>query len=378
MPVCDTRTSHTDSTSMSSPHIEEEEEDLDAFEAEDGVEIGFVEECDPVFLKSAHFPSKIGGKPAWLDYDNLPEPEDLTCSRCGEPLVFLLQSYAGGALPDERCFHRTLFVFCCKNGECHTPGNSPAFKVFRSQLPRKNKYYSFEAPKDDVPAEMTAPIPIQLCNVCGCKGPKRCGGCQSVSYCSKSHQVWDWKHGHSGVCKGKEATEAKSSESALLPEYELVLEFEELPEGKTDEEIQKEFESMASKLEVDTSHDESVNEVETYMADKAKLDATLLKFRDRIRNEPSQVLRYNREGQPLWIGENQPKAGELPACRACGGELVFEMQVMPQIINDIQTDHMDSKAMNFGVLAVYTCKTSCEVPPGTYVQEFLWHNQVNE
>lgn len=37
------------------------------------------------------FPSKIGGRPAWLDPLHLPTKEQLTCSTSGSTLQFLLQ-----------------------------------------------------------------------------------------------------------------------------------------------------------------------------------------------------------------------------------------------------------------------------------------------
>lgn len=41
------------------------------------------------------FPSKVGGRPAWLDPLHLPTQEQLTCRVSGKPLDFLLQVGAG-------------------------------------------------------------------------------------------------------------------------------------------------------------------------------------------------------------------------------------------------------------------------------------------
>ena len=38
------------------------------------------------------FPSKVGGRPAWLDPLHLPTEEQLTCRVTGKPLDFLLQA----------------------------------------------------------------------------------------------------------------------------------------------------------------------------------------------------------------------------------------------------------------------------------------------
>ena len=54
------------------------------------VELGFVEEAeDPEQLTSPHFPSKVGGKPAWLDNAHLPRPEDTEC----DPRTFRIKGY---------------------------------------------------------------------------------------------------------------------------------------------------------------------------------------------------------------------------------------------------------------------------------------------
>lgn len=54
-------------------------------------DLGFAEECEPWLLTNTFFPSKIGGRPAWLDLDALPMPGEIKCLKCGEPLVFLCQ-----------------------------------------------------------------------------------------------------------------------------------------------------------------------------------------------------------------------------------------------------------------------------------------------
>ena len=38
------------------------------------------------------------------------------------------------------------------------------------------------------------------CAICGSKEAFRCGGCEKVSYCSKSHQKSHWKN-HKGECQ---------------------------------------------------------------------------------------------------------------------------------------------------------------------------------
>ena len=116
-----------------------------SLECDSTLSLGFVEKTPGWLLASRFFPSKVGGKPAWLDLKNLPTSEETSCQKCGNPLVFLLQVYAN-LDNDPKCFHRVIFVFMCSDSNCHQTQDSSPFKVFRSQLSRKNEYYPYESP----------------------------------------------------------------------------------------------------------------------------------------------------------------------------------------------------------------------------------------
>lgn len=95
--------------------------------SESNVTLGFLEEAESWQLLSNQFPSKVGGRPAWLSQLDLPSLPELLCEKCKLPTVFLLQVYA--PIPrNEQCFHRTLFVFCCKTPACYTRNDSKCFK----------------------------------------------------------------------------------------------------------------------------------------------------------------------------------------------------------------------------------------------------------
>lgn len=155
------------------------------------VGLGFVEPVEEKWkLARQHFPSKLGGCPAWLDPVNLPNGAQTTCGICENPLEFLLQVYA--PIDDvSEAFHRTLFVFICSNVACMEQNQhqqSRSVKIFRSQLPRTNAFYSYSPPvgEDDMPTCDGAP----LCTWCGTwKGHKACAACKQAKYCSRSHQV---------------------------------------------------------------------------------------------------------------------------------------------------------------------------------------------
>ena len=62
-------------------------------------------------------------------------------------------------------------------------------------------------------------------------------------------------------------------------------------------------------------------------------------------------------------------SGKVPKCGECGGAREFEFQVMPQLLNKLGLD----ASVDWGVLAVYTCKKSCDFGAGNgYAREFLF------
>ena len=164
-------------------------------------ELGFVEKVEGWRLFSHYFPSKVGGKPAWLSLKCLPSSDDLKCKLCQETPIFLMQVYAN---LDERddCFHRSIFVFICKNPKCLQMDSSQSVFAYRSQLPKINTFYPSEPPSEESLADVypKAEDFQKLCVVCGNIGSKTCSKCHRVSYCSKEHQAADWKTRHKKYC----------------------------------------------------------------------------------------------------------------------------------------------------------------------------------
>jgi pre-rRNA-processing protein TSR4 len=166
------------------------------------VELGFVEKVESWKLLSHLFPSKVGGKPAWLSLKPLPERDDLKCRKCQKPSVFLAQIYSPES--DDPSFHRTLFLFICKDPACCAHNSSDNIRVFRSQLARVNEFYSTIPPNyENFSWEASFPSAWDfqdLCEVCGCHAPNKCAKCRGAAYCSREHQIIGWKSGHKAQC----------------------------------------------------------------------------------------------------------------------------------------------------------------------------------
>jgi len=342
-----------------------------AASSENHVELGFLEKVPSWTLRSRYFPSKVGGFPAWLDLKNVPQVEDLQCRNCGEQCVFLLQVYA---CIDEHqhTFHRTIFVFMCKDSKCCAKNVNTNFLVFRCQLSRQNEFYSDEpANEDERCLRPCVQDYLPVCVVCGVRGPKQCGKCHDRNYCTKAHQLLDWKAGHKASCS-KEVDKEQYTSEFLLPEFEIVTEPEEeegkeVPE-KSEAERLEEFQQFVEEKGgallgedggTDGFFDESLNEDKQYK-----------KFMKRIKQEPEQVIRYQRGGDPLWVSTNNiPQPADIPPC-SCGSVRQFEVQILPQLLNHLGLDTVGD-SIDWGTLAIYTCAASCDEGPA-YHSEVLW------
>ncbi|SPR01306.1 unnamed protein product (mitochondrion) [Plasmodiophora brassicae] len=309
------------------------------------------------------FPSKVGGKPAWLNPCHLPNPAQLQCGQCNRPLKFLAQIYAP-LDSSKNTFHRSLFIFCCTDPSCSE--STQSVRVFRSQLPRFNPFYSSDPVylDDDEPYKG-----VSLCAVCGCLAPQRCGKCHQRPYCSREHQVDDWRNGHNVTC-GNATVSPASVPPSTFPELEIANEDEDESDpaqfSQREQELLDQYEAEVKKYnDADRAeHDEFS------IKNAASVDDDFVGFQNRIRRAPSQCFRYHRGHAPLWVHS----VGKLPdqqqsamVCRDCQGPVVFELQVMPQLLNVLGDDSLD-----WGTIAIWTCESSCGSGLDGYVEEHVW------
>ncbi|RUS68667.1 hypothetical protein EGW08_023571 [Elysia chlorotica] len=92
-------------------------------------------------------------------------------------------------------------------------------------------------------------------------------------------------------------------------------------------------------------------------------DRKFHKFLKRLQRCPQQCVRYNRGGDPLLVDELE----DIARCPACGGERVFELQLLPALLPWLQVDGTEHNVeIDFGTVLVFTCKNNCwqdEVAP---------------
>ena len=65
--------------------------------------------------------AKFGGKPWWLNPTKIPTLSDIQCKCCEKPMCFLMQLY-NPCNSHENAYHRSLYVYVCRNQECVEKG----------------------------------------------------------------------------------------------------------------------------------------------------------------------------------------------------------------------------------------------------------------
>lgn len=240
--------------------------------------------------------------------------------------------------------------------------------------------------------EIDGPNPLpsipQTCVVCGLAGPKSCGACKAVQYCSKDHQTLHWTKGrHKLVCGNltTSADDIRKDEQALrqllFPEHELVSEDEPGPEALKDDAFVQALSDTVGLGQL-VENDETFPDEEVAEDSEVDVDRTFLKFQKRLSREPEQVLRYARVSysseeanpQPLWAndGDRPDPEADIGCCPQCNAQRTFELQVMPQLLNSLDIVHSDPDAMDWGTLLVYSCNANCTPAQGFYQREVIW------
>jgi len=204
----------------------------------------------------------------------------------------------------------------------------------------------------------TAEHGVHLCVVCGNPAPSSCAKCHQRRYCSRLHQLWDWKQGgHKSRCDALAAAASAASSAAagdssataeplpslLFPQKEVVVE-PEYPDSDDDDELDEATRAARAKEtpverqarkeaavaaaikkskavltptearlladyekakaadaaagikddEEEGDDEEDVASTAANWASPKLKDPLFTRFKDRVAAEPEQVLRYDR------------------------------------------------------------------------------------
>jgi pre-rRNA-processing protein TSR4 len=118
---------------------------------------------------------------------------------------------------------------------------------------------------------------------------------------------------------------------------------------------------------------------------ESSMDTAFQKFADRLAENAEQVLRYEFRGKPLLYSDNDALGKALaahsdnasashvkvttahsrggagfPRCGNCGGERVFEVQLTPHAITELEAEEMSIDGMEWGTIIMAVCSKDCK------------------
>ncbi|KAK4155653.1 TCP-1/cpn60 chaperonin family-domain-containing protein [Chaetomidium leptoderma] len=107
---------------------------------------------------------------------------------------------------------------------------------------------------------------------------------------------------------------------------------------------------------------------------ESTMDGTFQKFADRVGQNPEQCIRYEFAGPPLLyskgdaigkllhVSEKDKVASVkgLPRCGSCGAGRVFEVQLTPQAIQELEVEEDGLDGMDWGTVIVAVCERDCQ------------------
>lgn len=359
------------------------------------------------------FPSKVGGKPAWLVPKHFPANE-LACHHCSRPLRFLLQVYASREKEKGTAFHRVVHLFIC------TGCNPNRVRVFRAQLPRENPYYSYDPPDADAIAcslEEAGDRDRELAELCcescglpytvaGCaKEGDRCSECARLQRIGETAAVLQERElstvdadapeeeeeeagagppkdqpPRSGGPQGEEieevftpgAREAAGMDRDPVAEADAAIAAAKAKgaSGAVLEKLRAYREKVVENAEsaMDASEQAAFDDLSK---ERGEHDPVFSGFQRHARANAQHVLRYVYGGEPLWFCASNQLEGGPPPCERCGAERIFEFQVQPQLIAMLGQSRLADR-LDYGVICCYVCSRSCDAVDGNapYIEEF--------
>jgi hypothetical protein len=267
--------------------------------------------------------TKLGGRPAFLnDMKSTIAKQVLgraQCKRCNGALFLLAQCYC----PLRDGFNRMMYVFACNKARC-------------CEYPAES-WCAFSVQRDEEDPAVLAED-------------------------EEDFQRLD---------------EPEKLTKLAFPSVATFVEEEPDKETIVQTDVEKEMQRMA---EVNANTDQNIKETDLEeleqnvdLKDKAT-DEYYEKFRSRVARMPSQVLRYQVNGMPIFMNPDKTIDVSIPPCTACGGPCSMELQVMPTALYYLKAAQCapegGSDGLDFATATVYTCARRCRAAArGVVVRE---------
>ncbi|SPO04302.1 related to rat apoptosis protein RP-8 [Cephalotrichum gorgonifer] len=368
--------------------------------------------------------SRLGGQPEWIDPESPPSAALARCGACGDIMPLLLQ--LNGELPERFPGHeRWLYVFGCPKAKCRRKeGGIRAVRAIRvskevAEAAREAKRKEEEERKEieeknKQEREKQAGLGSALfgSGVGGGLGaganPFSSGGSNpfssgaavnpfSAAPKEKKEVAQPPSVSISGLDKTFAETLSLNNTQAEKKQTPAPVKAEPWPEASALPKpypalplVDVDYETLdtaplalpeGARVEMEEAVMEEAGPATSGKDEyESTMDHAFQKFADRMSQNPEQVIRYEFAGQPVVYSKEDAVARALetgvPRCKGCGAERVFEIQLTPHAITELEADEMSLEGMDWGTVIVEVCKEDCQaagVQEGEvgYVEEWV-------
>ncbi|KAK1986507.1 programmed cell death protein 2 [Colletotrichum cereale] len=358
--------------------------------------------------------SRLGGQPDWLNPEQPPSAALARCKVCNDIMVQLLQ--LNGELPEKFPGHeRRLYVFACRRPTCRRKQGSiramrgiriskdaPAVGAKKAETKPPKKTVEEAPKKNDGPGLGSALFGGGgLGGVSGAANPFASNanpfstGTSSSPFSTAAPASNPFSK---PAAEPKQPEQEKAEDpAASLPKTfaeTLNLNNPQTPSGPPPppepwpaaDALPKpyplsyladaEFETLDpepmpvpqnARMEVDNEGGAGAAGGDTKDVFESSMDAVFQKFADRMAQNPEQAIRYEFAGTPLLYSKADAvgKAlggggGRMPRCGNCGAGRVFEVQMTPHAITELEAEELSLEGMDWGTIIVGVCEADCQ------------------
>lgn len=142
------------------------------------------------------------------------------------------------------------------------------------------------------------------------------------------------------------------------------------------------MDNQTAKMDVDSKIDASDAKGDKEVFESA-IDKTFQRFAERVAQNADQVLRYEFGGTPLLYSSTDAvgqlfrhvhsatslnakvsttpssQQGAIPSCPSCSSPRVFELQLVPHAIDELEADEEGFEGMDWGTVMLGVCARDC-------------------
>ncbi|KAM5475919.1 hypothetical protein MauCBS54593_000601 [Microsporum audouinii] len=360
--------------------------------------------------------SHLGGWPTWLDPATPPPGDFAKCKICNDPMPLILQ--LNGDLPEHFAHdERWLYIFGCVRRTCsRKKGSIRALRAVkrhktvedREKVFEKQKEEAQNKPKRDLGADLFGVKPTS--STSGNSNPFSTGAGTSganpfTSLPTSSlaavvpQKPEEEKLPETFAQKARISSPMQPStkpagpqapwpeQSAFpppFPHYFFDAEYEALSKVETKLPSNVQIDTLETENDPASSSGKKESEKDLF---ESAMDKSFIRFSTRLEHNPEQVLRYEFRGTPLLYstsdevgklfasseGQSNAKVQtsgggkrSIPRCESCGGDRVFELQLVPHAIfvleegmEGIGLGPKDDLGMEWGTIILGVCAADC-------------------